>query len=383
MAQPSLSLPVPSAAEQALSEQLLQRLLHAIRKDGPMPFDRYMARVLYEPELGYYTGPRVQFGSDGDFITSPEQGRLFAQALAVQINALSTQFEGPWTLLEPGAGSGALAANLLPALDPLPDQYWILEPSPFLRAAQQQRLAALPEALQQRVHWIGAPPDQPWQGLMVANEVLDALPVKRFEITEAGLMELAVGECDGQLRWQTVPPHPALLSAIAPMALPTGYVSECSLAAGPWLAQMVAKLHRGAALLVDYGYPRQAYYHAERSQGTVVCHYRHRAHFDPLLWPGITDVSAFVEFTSVAEAGAAQGLEVLAFTNQAALMVASGLHHRLHEAADLRQQMADLAEYKRLMLPTEMGEKFKLLVLARGLVDTLQGLSEWCLRDRL
>jgi len=379
----TLTLPSPSEAEQTISQALQQRLIASINADGPMPFDVYMARALYEPELGYYSGPRVQFGSDGDFVTSPEQGHLFAHALAVQINAISATLDPDWMLLEPGAGSGALAAELLPALNSPPARYLILEPSPHLREAQRQRLQHLDQALRNRVEWVMQPPDQPWQGVVVANEVLDALPVKRFEMTDHGVAELAVNGNNDRLTWCRIEPHAELVKAIEPLKLPPGYCSEWSPAMPYWINQLSAALSKGVLLLVDYGYPRQEFYHPDRTQGTLVCHYRHRAHFDPLLWPGLNDVSAFVDFTAVAEAAHQAGLQVLEFTTQAGLLLGSGIHEQLHQHEDLRQQLTMVAEFKRLMLPGEMGEKFKLLALGRGFTETLPGLMEWSQRHRL
>jgi SAM-dependent MidA family methyltransferase len=379
----TLTLPSPSEAEQRISQALQQRLLASIDADGPMPFDVYMARVLYEPELGYYSGPRVQFGAEGDFVTSPEQGRLFAHALAVHINAISAALDPGWMVLEPGAGSGALAAELLPALDPPPARYLILEPSPHLREAQRQRLQHLDATLRDRVEWVTHPPDHAWQGVVVANEVLDALPVKRFEMTNHGVAELAVRTDGGGLTWCHIAPHAELVKAIEPLGLPSGYCSEWCPAMPDWIGQLSATLSKGVLLLIDYGYPRQEFYHPDRSQGTLVCHYRHRAHFDPLLWPGLNDVSAFVDFTAVAEAAHHVGLQVLEFTTQAGLLLGSGIHERLHQNEDLRQQLSLVAEFKRLMLPGEMGEKFKLLVLGHGLTEAMPGLADWSQRHRL
>lgn len=386
--QPTLTLPPPLEAEQAVSQALQQRLITAIDRDGPMPFDAYMARVLYEPDLGYYSGPRVQFGAAGDFVTSPEQGALFAKALAVHINTLSSQLAEDWVVLEPGAGSGALAAELLPALDPPPARYLILEPSPHLRAAQQQRLQNLAPQLRERVEWVTHPPSHSWQGVVVANEVLDALPVKRFVIREEGVAELAVAVRDGRLVWQHIDPSAELLAAIRPLALPVGYCSEWCPALTDWIHQLSSTLVKGALLMIDYGYPRAEFYHPDRQQGTLVCHYRHRAHFDPLLWPGLNDVSAFVDFTAVAEAAHAAGLQVLEFTTQAGMLLASGIHQQLQpddalDDAALRQHLTLVAEFKRLMLPGEMGEKFKLLVLGQALNNPLPALADWSQHHRL
>lgn len=358
---------------------MCRRVVDEIERAGPLPFDRYMSLALYEPGLGYYVNGLHKFGSAGDFVTAPEQGGLFAAALARQCAEVAAEIGGSWTLLELGAGSGVLARDLLLELPSPPAEYLILEPSAPLREVQRETLAGLPVELEKRVRWIDTPPDRPFEGVMVANEVIDALPVARFEIGEDGPLEHCVDFDGARLRWSRQAPRPRLDRALSelrqqlPADLPTGYVSEIAVDLPSWLETVTTPLSRGLALFIDYGYPRDEYYHADRSEGTLVCHYRHRAHFDPFVWPGLTDLSAFVDFTAVADAGFESGLEVAGFTTQAGFLLALGAHEAVEAADDDAERLRLSGELKRLTLPGEMGEKFKVIGLTRGCDTRLSG----------
>ncbi len=341
-----------------------------------------MAMALYEPGLGYYVNGLHKFGSAGDFITAPEQGPLFARTLARQCTEVAEQLGDHWTLLELGAGSGTLARDLLLALPTLPAKYLILEPSAALREVQRQTLAGLPDDLRHRLRWIDAPPEEPFNGIIVANEVIDALPVARFEIGESGeIYEQAVNiEQDRFALIRRAPRERLrraveLLQAQLPEPLGTGHVSEICIDLPGWLETVTTPLAKGLALLIDYGYVRGEYYLPERRAGSLVCHYRHRAHFDPFVWPGLSDISAFVDFTAVAEAAHDCGLEVAGFTSQAGFLLSLGAHEALAESADERQRLELSGELKRLTLPGEMGEKFKVLALSRDLEGPLSGFA--------
>jgi len=359
---------------------LCTKIVNEIEAGGPMPFDRYMAMALYEPGLGYYVNGLHKFGAAGDFITAPEQGSLFAQCFARQIDALPTELGGD-TILELGAGSGALAHDLLLALDRLPDRYLILEPSAALRQVQQERLAALPLDLAGRVEWIAAPPDLDYNGVILANEVLDALPVAAFQIEQGEVHSRCVQIDKGRLTWGLQPAEPRLQSAVETLqtelgrSLPDGYASEINLNLSPWLREITGHLRAGLVLLIDYGYPRQEFYHPDRSEGTLVSHYRHRAHFDPFVWPGLTDLSTFVDFTAVAEAGSEAGLDVLGFSSQAGFLLSLGIQEAMNDLSDDRQRLRLAGEIKRLTLPSEMGEKFKVIALGRDFHPPLQGFA--------
>ena len=344
-----------------------------------MPFDRYMAMALYEPGLGYYVNGLHKFGAAGDFVTAPEQGPLFARTLARQLDEVADVLGEDWTLFELGAGSGVLARDLLKALECPPARYLILEPSAHLRDIQAETLAELPEALRGRVEWLAKPPATPFAGVILANEVIDALPVARFRMKAGRPVELSVTVTDHRLDWIETDPSPRLNHAGTLLLnqlsrpLPDGYESELCVDLESWLKTVTESLHRGIALFIDYGYPRTEYYHPDRTGGTLVCHYRHRSHFDPFVWPGLTDLSAFVDFTATAQAGVECGLNVAGYTTQAGFLLSLGLPDVLAEATDDQQRLKLSSEIKRLTLPGEMGEKFKVLALARDYDQPLSG----------
>jgi len=344
-----------------------------------MSFDRYMAMALYEPGLGYYVNGLHKFGAAGDFVTSPEQGALFARCLARQIDALPDDLGE--TIVELGAGSGSLAHDLLLALERPPEHYRILEPSAALRQVQQERLAELPEDLQQRVEWIATPPEESFVGVLLANEVLDALPASAFQIEDGKVFERGVVSRGDRLAWTLQPAGDRLNHAAEALqrelgrGLPDGYASEINLNLAAWLDEITRNLRRGVVLLIDYGYPRQDFYHPDRSGGTLVCHYRHRAHFDPFVWPGLTDLSTFVDFTAVAEAACDHGLEVNGFSSQAGFLLSLGIQDFLEAAEGEAERLRLAGEIKRLTLPAEMGEKFKVIALSRDFDEPLQGFA--------
>jgi len=358
---------------------LCTSIVKEIERSGPMPFDRYMEHVLYRPGLGYYVNGLHKFGAAGDFITAPEQGTLFARTLARQLDQVALQLPADWTLLEIGAGSGALARDLLPAMIRPPAAYRIVDRSAMLREQQAATLSTLPERVRQTIDWLDRPPRRPFDGVVVANEVLDALPVARFERANATTWELAVAVESGRLGWTRRPAAERLRQAVErisntlPEVRHNPYRSELCLDLPAWLDTVTRPLRRGLVLLFDYGYPRAEYYHPARSDGTLVCHYRHRAHFDPFVWPGLTDLSAFVDFTAVAEAGDALGLSVAGFTTQAGFLLSLGAHELIEHERGEQRRLTEIAELKRLTLPGEMGEKFKVLGLTRQLAGALGG----------
>ncbi|NBB91696.1 MAG: SAM-dependent methyltransferase [Gammaproteobacteria bacterium] len=358
-----MSLPAPPDELAALSERLGGRITASIERDGPIPFDRYMSLALYEPGLGYYVNGLHKFGGGGDFVTAPEQGGLFAAGVARQCDQVAATLGDEWTLFELGAGSGALPRALLEKLTRPPSRYLILEPS--------------------------ATPETPFQGVILANEVIDALPVARFEIGDGEPLEQCVGIHGDRLAWTTRRPRERVRRAVEslqrelPEPMRAGYASEISIDLPGWISTVTEPLSRGLALFIDYGYPRAEFYHPDRSGGTLVCHYRHRAHFDPFTWPGLTDISAFVDFTAVAEAGHDAGLEVAGFTSQAGFLLSLGAHELVEQAADERQHLALAGELKRLTLPAEMGEKFKVIGLTRNFDEPLTGFELMSQIDRL
>ncbi len=379
--------PPPELAD--LSQRLCTRIVEEIENDGSMPFDRYMAMALYEPGLGYYVNGLHKFGSSGDFVTAPEQGKLFARALARQLDEIGEALAPPWTLLELGAGSGVLARDLLESMRKPPARYLILEPSAVLREVQQETVAGLPPGLRDRIEWIDRPPTESYSGVVLANEVVDALPVSRFRIENGQVLELAVNVVDDRLELTPRTGSERLNAALQPVIqrlphpLPDGFESEICLDLHGWLATVTESLERGVALFIDYGYPRAEYYHPDRSGGTLVCHYRHRAHFDPFVWPGLTDLSAFVDFTACAEAAVACNLDVAGYTSQAGFLLSLGIAEAVGEVDDEYERLKLSAEIKRLTLPGEMGEKFKVLALAHDFEQPLSGFESMSQLHRL
>jgi SAM-dependent MidA family methyltransferase len=375
-------------AREAEVRAVLCAAIHAA--GGWLDFERAMDLLLYAPGLGYYTGGARKFGAGGDFTTAPELSPLFGLGLATQVAPLLQALDGD--VLEIGAGSGALAATLLPELqrlDALPTRYRILELSAELRERQRERLAALPPTLAKRVEFLIAPPAAPWRGVLIANEVLDALPVQRFVWREEAIRSLGVGnDAEGAPGWREAPAPAALAAEVArvfsDLLQPAdGYVSELCPRVGAWLRAVTEHMTHGVALFADYGLPRREYYHPTRSTGTLRCHYRHRAHDDPWLHPGTQDITAWVDFTRVAEAADDAGLEVLGYTSQAAFLLATGIEARVAAAeGDLaRARLASQA--RQLLMPDEMGEVFKLMALGRGVDLPLAGFALRDLRNRL
>ena len=374
-------LPAPGADARSASQALSALIADEIRaRGGWIPFARYWDLALYTPGLGYYAGGATKFGSDaegGDFVTAPELTPLFGQALARQVAQVMAASQPQ--VLEAGAGTGKLAADLLCALDKLgqpPERYLILELSGELRARQQATIAAAAPALANRVAWLDALPDT-FSGCVVGNEVLDAMPVHRLRWSEQGLEEggVAYGPADA---FVTVyrPAPPRLLEAAAALPVAAPYVGEIGLAGQDWVAEWGHRLVRGAVLLLDYGLPRHEYYHPQRSGGTVRCHYRHRSHDDPFWWPGLSDITAHVDFTAIAEAGYAAGLDVLGYTSQAAFLFNCGIAELLGG----RQQDDSAAGAVKaggavnlLLSPNEMGELFKVICLGKGIAEPLCG----------
>lgn len=330
------------------------------RADGWISFARYMELVLYEPGLGYYAGRARKFGAAGDFVTAPELGSLFGRTLARQLEALSIT-----SVLELGAGSGALAQTLLGQQDL---DYTILETSTGLRERQQARLA-------DRVRWLERLPER-FRGVVIANEVVDALPAHAVAWRSEGILERGVAFSDG-LRWDERPAQGELLEAAKAIDVPVPYESEIGLIARAWMRTLAERLEEGVILVIDYGFPRHEYYHPQRAGGTLMCHYRHQAHADPFARPGEQDVTAHVDFSALAEAAAAAGLEVLGYATQAQFLVNCGITEVLGEAnLENALHYAPLAaQAQKLLSAAEMGELFKVLAVGKGVKQPLLGFA--------
>lgn len=380
-------LPVPDTEALNHSQQLVQLIKNEIeRAGGWIDFARYMHLALYSPGFGYYSGGARKFGSAGDFVTAPEISPLFGRSLARQALQVVQQTKG--NILELGAGSGKLCAQLmldLQQLEALPQQYLILEVSAHLREVQQQTLLQqLPAELSSRVYWLDELPTT-FTGLVLANEVLDALPVHIIK-TGHELQELGVSCSDETFGWQArAIASGELQEKAAQLNLPAGYQTELSLAVHGLVASLSEMLQQGVILLIDYGFPRHEYYHAQRSAGTLMCHYRHYAHSDPFLYPGLQDITAHVDFTGVAEAGMANGLSLLGFCSQAQFLINCGITELLqrYSPSELMTYAAVAAQAQKLLSPAEMGELFKVIAMGREYSHPLIGFSQGDKRHKL
>jgi SAM-dependent MidA family methyltransferase len=376
---PDPRLPPPTAPAVAHSRQLTQRLAREIEAAGGwIDFARYMEGALYTPGLGYYSGGAAKLGGEGDFVTAPELTPLFGATLARQVAQILEY--APGDVLELGAGSGRLAADLLVALDEvgrLPERYRILEPSADLRERQAQSAAALPPALRGRIEWLERLPDA-IAGVVLANEVLDALPVHLLVWSGDGVRERGVTRRGEAFAFEDRPlAQGALLERARVIAPPPPYLSEIGLAAPALIASLAERLARGALLFIDYGFGSAEYYHVQRSRGTLMCHYRHRAHEDPLFLPGLQDITAHVDFGAVARAGEAAGLELLGYTTQAHFLVNLGITELLARTPpeQARRYLPLAAQAHKLLSPAEMGELFKVIALGRAVPSSLAGFA--------
>lgn len=380
----------PDEAEHsAKTAAAVRRRIH--EAGGWIDFETFMDLALYAPALGYYRAGGVKLGDAGDFTTAPEVSDLYGRCIARQCAEALAQIGGD--IVEFGAGSGRMAATVLLALDELgapPERYAIVEVSPELLARQRERIEGLPRALRERVVWLDRWPAEPMRGVILANEVLDALPCQRFALRGGDLRALGVEVAStGELREAERPAQPRLATACEaalgrlPRPLPDDYVSEINLRVAPWIHAVASGLTRGVALLIDYGLPRSHLYHPDRTRGTLRCHFKHRAHDDPLINVGVQDITAWVDFTSVAEAAIDAGLDVLGFATQAAFLLGTGISELLERPSEPYERIQAAGEARRLLLPGEMGEAFKVMALGRDCVMPLCGFAHQDLRASL
>ncbi len=369
---------LPAGADALAHSRKLVELISAeiARSGGWIGFDRYMQLALYAPGLGYYAGGATKLGGAGDFVTAPELSPLFGQTLARQVAEVLSVTGGD--VLELGAGSGRMAAHMLQALSesgPLPARYFILEVSGELAARQKQRLNDLAPRLASRAAWIDRMPTA-FRGVIVCNEVLDALPTHLILWSESGIYERGVAWSGSALIWDDRPlTEQSLLAQARRLNPPPPYLSEVG-RIGPALVETLASaLERGALLLIDYGFGEREYYHPQRKHGTLMCHFRHRAHDDPFLLPGLQDISSHVDFTAVTRAGSHAGLELLGYATQAQFLINLGITDLLARtpAVDTAAYLPLAAQAQKLLSPAEMGELFKVIALGRGIDRALEG----------
>jgi SAM-dependent MidA family methyltransferase len=359
---------------------LTQTLRTYLQQHGPMSFASFMQRALYTPSLGYYNARVAPLGKAGDFVTAPELTPLFGQSLANAVHTVLATFPHP-ILFEFGAGSGQLCIDLLRALAAqqcLPDSYYIFEISPALQSLQQERIAALlPADIAARVQWLESWPTMPFCGVVLANEVLDAMPVHRFMKAPEGLLEshVTLNAQDEIIEIWQLCTHEGLIEYVQRSLafLPLGYQSEVNLNIPHWISQCSTMLSAGLCLFIDYGFPRHEYYHVDRSMGTLMCHYQHTAHPNPLLHIGQQDITAHVDFTHVAEAAVESGFHVAGFTSQAAYLLGNRLLERLPIDLTLKAQHQMNTAIKTLTHPSEMGELFKVIALTKAITVSLPG----------
>ena len=358
---------------------LKKKITERIEKQGDISFAQYMQMALYQPGLGYYSSGNHKFGESGDFVTAPELGDLFAKCMAKQFQQLITKISSP-IILELGAGTGQFCYDCLLELDclnTLPEKYYILEISADLQARQKQKIATLPDHLQQLVCWIQQPLTEDFNGIIFANEVVDALAVEVFKVEDQHYKQMRVSwDADFKQQWQYFPKllNSELLKKN--LNLQDGYVSEFIPHLADWLTTISQNLSQGVILFVDYGYDSKAYYHPQRNEGTLVCYFQHQANFDYFSNVGIQDITAFVDFTALAQAADDCQLSVDGYTPQAHFLMSLGIQDKLGDSeADYENYYKKTTEMKKLTMPNEMGEKFKVIALSRNCDEELQGFS--------
>jgi SAM-dependent MidA family methyltransferase len=365
----TVELPAPEPQALATSRALLDRIgTELAGAVNWISFSRYMELALHAPGLGYYAAGARKFGAGGDFVTAPELSPLFGRALVRQIAQILQPGEA---ILEFGAGTGALAASIL---GDLAVPYFILETSSELRQRQKQRLGG-------NVQWLEQLPRK-FRGVMLANEVVDAMPVHALAWTREGILERGVCANEGQLAWSDRPANGLIINQLNDLEIeipPSGrYESELALFARAWMRSLGRLLERGAVFVIDYGFPAREYFHPQRSMGTLACHYRHRMHGDPFYLPGLQDITAHVDFSALARAATDGGLEVLGYASQAQFLVNCGITDLLagEDPADAKRYLPAAAAAQKLLSPSEMGELFKVLAAGKGVEGILMGFRE-------
>lgn len=373
------SLPIPDAIASAQSQELAALIRQEIsQRGGWISFADYMQMALYTPQLGYYSGGAKKFGIGGDFVTAPEISALFGQTLANQLAQILSETGGD--ILELGAGTGRLAADVLAALEQfseLPVRYCILEVSAYLRQIQRDYLeSVLSPGLMARVVWLDRLPDH-FTGVVIGNEVLDAIPVHLLHQTASGPQERGVAYLDGFI-WEDRRLTDEKLRCFASrLDLPDDYVTEVCPAASALIGSLAQILQRGAILLLDYGFSAREYYHPQRRQGTLMCHYQHYAHPDPLIYPGLQDITAHVDFTAIAQAGIDNGLSLAGYTSQARFLLNCGILDLLGRVSseDAAQYLPLAAAVQKLLSPAEMGDLFKIIAFEKSLALSWLGFA--------
>ncbi len=371
-----VEMPTPSDEEKQRSQRCQQVIVNEIhRKKQAISFQRYMYLCLYAKEVGYYESGSDIFGAKGDFTTSPENSSFFATAFAAHIKKIKQQLE-TFSVIEVGAGSGKFAADLIQAMkqeDCLPQCYYIVEKSAALRRRQKDYLAAIQKDC--KIEWVEDINEPIERGVVIANEVLDALPVTLVSVEGNSILERCVSaDENGNLHFSDFPADENLKNLISER-LPESvlnksggsYQCDINLKLDEFIRKIASFVNQGIFFYIDYGYARQEYYHEQRSMGTLICHYRHVANEQPLLWPGLQDISCNVDFTALAEAGTDCGLHVSSYSTQAHFLLASNALEKFLTNSEGVDVLEHQAEIKRLMMPAEMGERFQVMVLTKNI----------------
>lgn len=381
-----MALPEPTLEAREHSDRVTAHIRDEIAaRGGWIGFPRYMELALYAPGIGYYSAGARKLGKAGDFVTAPEISPLFGQTLARQIReVLDAGFD---EVLEVGAGSGALAATVLEELErsgTIPRNYLILELSADLRERSRDTLAARVPHLLERVAWLNRLPPS-FSGLVLGNEVLDAMPAHVVRVNGGKVEEGGVAVRNGRLGWSWRMASGELLAAADRLGLPEGFQTEIQLTARGFVRSLSGVLERGAAIFVDYGFPEKEYYHAQRKEGTLMCHYRHHAHADPFFLPGLQDITSHVDFSAIAAAAREGGLELAGYTSQAQFLVNCGITEVMSRtpAEDGARYLPLANQANRLLSPAEMGELFKVIALSRGFSAPLLGFRDGDRRQAL
>jgi len=363
-------------------EQLIQ---HINTRDGWISFEEFIDFVMYKPGLGYYSAGAEKIGHSGDFTTAPEISKLFGMALANQITPILDHYQSP-SIIEIGAGTGKLAFDIMTQLNDYQvnfDRYYILELSADLKQRQQSMLSHLPTKTLNKIVWLDSIPMDSIDGVIIANEVIDALPFTRFKTQNGQVYELGISVEDNQLIEQPRLADEILSNTVDSIAkeigmtFQDGYTSEIRINFGSWFRTIESMLSSGSIFFVDYGYPRQEYYDEERTNGSMICHYRNVAHEDPLSNLGIQDISASVDFSLLADVALQQNIEVGFFTSQADFLINAEILGVIESVIDEGLKMRLTQEVKQLLLPNQMGEVFKCMLLNKNInPDNFDGIKD-------
>ncbi len=372
------TLPTPLTDAKKHSQKLVSLIVNTIKEAGGwIDFAQFMQLALYAPSLGYYSAGSQKFGTGGDFVTAPEISPLFAQTLSNQIAQILRETNG--NILELGAGTGKLAADILltlAQLDVLPTKYFIMEVSDHLRQVQLETLQKkLPQALMQRVEWLNVLPTA-FHGVVIGNEVLDAIPVHIAHVTQQGLCERGVVVEREAFAWLDRPlTEQRLFDTVSQHNLTEGYITEFCPAASGLITSLADMLQHGIILMIDYGFSAREYYHPQRNQGTLMCHYQHYSHIEPLINVGLQDITAHVDFTSIAHAGVNNGVELSGFCGQAQFLMNCGILDVMSQVSphDMARYAPLAAAAQKLLSPAEMGDLFKVIAFSKNMETPLIG----------